>query len=447
MTDQQRPMRSLPTGQAKGAVSVPGDKSISHRALILGALAHGTTTVTGLLESEDVMSTAGALRACGVPISKDGDTWTIVGRGLGGLSAPDGAIDFGNTGTGIRLMFGVFAGNPITVALTGDASLSARPMGRVLRPLAQMGLEIIEGDERLPLTIRGTEDLVPMRYELPVASAQVKSAVLLAGLHAPGETSVVEPVATRDHTERMLKHFGAALRIEDHAEGGRTITVVGETDLQGAPVQVPGDPSSAAFAAGAGVLARDGAVTIRDVMANHTRTGFYAALREMGADIEMTNARDGGGETIVDIVVRGGRPLKGITLGHTHVPSMVDEYPMLACIAAFAEGETRLEGLAELRVKECDRLEVTAAGLRALGLTVAVEGDDLIVSGQGSAGVAGTQGSAIATHLDHRIAMAFLTMGVATKTPVVVDDVTMIATSFPDFPDLMRRLGLDLEEV
>ena len=416
---------------------MPGDKSISHRALIFGALATGKTRITGLLEAEDVINTAKAVTALGAPAAKHGAVWEVLGRGVGGLRAPDGPLDFGNSGTGTRLMMGVIAGHEMTVTMTGDASLSRRPMRRVLGPLKEMGVSV-EGDrEMLPLKLRGTPDLVPIIYTLPVPSAQVKSAILIAGLHAAGETTVIEAEATRDHTERMLRAFGAVVRVEPRS-GKTAITVVGQPELAGRDIVVPGDPSSAAFLACAALIVPGSEVTIEGVLVNATRIGLYTTIREMGGEIAFRNERTEGGEPIADIRVRYSR-LKGVRVPPERAPSMIDEYPVLACVAAFAEGETRMEGLAELKIKESDRLAATAAGLAANGVAARVEGDTLIVVGAVGGRVPG--GGMVATYLDHRIAMAFLTMGLASEKPVTVDDTTMIATSFPEFRGLMERLG------
>ena len=416
---------------------MPGDKSISHRALIFGALATGKTRITGLLDAEDVINTAKAVTALGAPAAKHGAVWEVLGRGVGGLRAPDGPLDFGNSGTGTRLMMGVIAGHGMTVTMTGDASLSRRPMRRVLGPLKEMGVSV-EGDrEMLPLKLRGTPDLVPIIYTLPVPSAQVKSAILIAGLHAAGETTVIEAEATRDHTERMLRAFGAVVRVEPRS-GKTAITVVGQPELAGRDIVVPGDPSSAAFLACAALIVPGSEVTIEGVLVNATRIGLYTTIREMGGEIAFRNERTEGGEPIADIRVRYSR-LKGVRVPPERAPSMIDEYPVLACVAAFAEGETRMEGLAELKIKESDRLAATAAGLAANGVAARVEGDTLIVVGAVGGRVPG--GGMVATYLDHRIAMAFLTMGLASEKPVTVDDTTMIATSFPEFRGLMERLG------
>jgi 3-phosphoshikimate 1-carboxyvinyltransferase len=418
-----------------GTVRVPGDKSISHRALMFGALATGITRIRGLLEAEDVINTAHAVTALGAPAQKKGHTWEVTGRGVGGLVEPAGPLDFGNSGTGTRLMFGLIAGHAIEVKFTGDASLSRRPMGRVLNPLRQMGLEIVDNKNTLPLTVRGTDQLVPMEYVLPVPSAQVKSAILIAGLHAAGETTVVEKEATRDHTERMLRYFGAEVRTEKGA-GGTRITVKGDGELEGRAVTVPGDPSSAAFLIAAAMLVPGSDVTVEGILFNPTRTGFYKTLQEMGADITLLNMREEGGEPIADIRARFSR-LKGVRVPPERAPSMIDEYPVLAAVAAFADGTTRMEGLAELKVKESDRLAATAAGLAANGVEAKVEGDTLIVTGSKTVKGGGT----VATHLDHRIAMAFLTLGLASERPVTVDDSRVIATSFPEFRGLMEQLG------
>jgi 3-phosphoshikimate 1-carboxyvinyltransferase len=429
------PLTSLKAGPLGGRVKVPGDKSISHRALMLGALATGRTRITGLLEADDVVNTARALTALGAPVAKVGTAWEVLGRGVGGLTQPSAPLDFGNSGTATRLMMGVIAGHDMRVVMIGDASLSSRPMGRVLRPLQQMGLEVLDNRTTLPLTIRGTASLVPIEYALPVASAQVKSAVLLAGLHAPGATTVVEQEATRDHTERMLRFFGADVQTVDEG-GGKSITVRGDAELEGRDMTVAGDPSSAAFLAAAALIVPGSDILIEGVLVNPTRTGFYRTLAEMGGAVLFLNERDEAGEPVADIRVRSSR-LEGVRVPPERAPSMIDEYPILAVVAAFAEGDTRMEGLAELRVKESDRLAATATGLLANGVAATVEGDILTVHGTGTAKGGGT----VATNLDHRIAMAFLTMGLASEKPVMVDDTRMIATSFPEFSSLMERLG------
>ncbi len=431
----QQPLTSSRSARLSGRVGVPGDKSISHRALILGALATGRTRIAGLLEAEDVMATAKAVAALGAEVRHIDGAVEVTGQGVGGLIAPASPLDFGNSGTGSRLMLGAVAGNPIEVEFTGDASLCRRPMGRVLQPLNLMGIEVDDERATLPLKIRGTEDLIPIVYELPVPSAQVKSAILLAGMHAPGKTTVIEALPTRDHTERMLGYFGAELLAEERAEG-RAVTICGDAELQGAAITVPGDPSSAAFLIGAALIAEHSDVTIEGVLMNPTRSGFVEVLREMGASIELLDLRHEGGEPVADLRVRASA-LEGLRVPPERAPSMIDEYPMLACLAAFAEGQTRMEGLSELKVKESDRLAATEAGLKACGVEARIEGHDLIVEGKG--GVKG--GGVVATHMDHRIAMAFLTLGLGAREPITVDDTTMIATSFPDFLALMTKLG------
>ena len=430
-----RPLSASSAQPLRGTCRVPGDKSISHRSLLFGALATGRTTITGLLEAEDVINTAKAVTALGAPARRTNEGWEVLGRGVGGLSQPSGPLDFGNSGTGARLMMGVIAGHPGTVPFIGDASLSRRPMSRVLNPLKQMGLEVVEGKETLPLTIRGTSALMPIEYALPVPSAQVKSAVLIAGLAAAGETTVIEKEPTRDHTERMLRYFGADVRTVQDGDLTR-ITVKGHAELEGRAVTVPGDPSSAAFLAAAALIVPGSEVTIEGVLINPTRTGFYLTLQEMGGDVVFLNSREEGGEPVADIRVRASQ-LTGVRVPDDRAPSMIDEYPVLAVVAAFAKGRTVMEGLSELKVKESDRLAATAAGLAANGVEAVVDGDTLVVEGRGTVRGGGT----VATHLDHRIAMAFLTMGLASKEAVTVDDATMIATSFPEFRGLMERLG------
>jgi 3-phosphoshikimate 1-carboxyvinyltransferase len=432
-----QPLTSHRAQHITGRVRVPGDKSISHRALMIGALATGVTRITGLLEAEDVVNTARAVTALGAPARKTGEIWDVLGRGVGGLAQPSGPLDFGNSGTGSRLMMGVIAGQPITVTMTGDASLSKRPMGRILKPLRQMGLQVVDGDkDTLPLTVRGCADLVPITYELPVASAQLKSAILIAGLAAAGETTVIGE-ETRDHTERMLKFFGA--NVITKRQGGKVaITVTGEAELKGGEVVVPGDPSSAAFLAAAALIVPGSDIAIDGVLINPTRRGFYDTLKEMGADITFENERSEGGEPVANLRARTSR-LKGVRVPPERAPSMIDEYPILAVVAAFADGETRMEGLAELKVKESDRLAATAAGLAVNGVAAKIEGDTLIVSGAGARGVKG--GGLVVTHMDHRIAMAFLVMGLASDAPVSIDDATFIATSFKEFRPLMEGAG------
>ncbi len=424
-----------------GTVRVPGDKSISHRSLIFGGLSVGETRIEGLLEGQDVLATAAAMRAFGAKVTRLGDgQWQVFGRGVGGFDEPADVIDCGNSGTGVRLLMGVAAGQPITTFFTGDASLRSRPMGRVTTPLAQMGVAVTaRAGGRLPLAVTGPQTLMPIAYTLPVASAQVKSAVLLAGLAAPGETTVIEPKRTRDHTETMLRHFGAEVRVVDE-DAGRRITVVGEPELTGRPVVVPADPSSAAFPAVAALTVPGSEVVLPGVGTNPLRFGLFETLMEMGADIELRNRRTEAGEPVADLVVRHG-PLKAIEVPPERAPSMIDEYPVLAVAASQAEGRTVMRGLEELRVKESDRLSATAKGLAACGVRVQVEGDDLVVDGAAN-GVAG--GATVAVNLDHRIAMAFLILGLSSDEPVAIDDAAAIATSFPGFQDLMTGLGADI---
>jgi 3-phosphoshikimate 1-carboxyvinyltransferase len=431
---------SRKSGALQGAVSVPGDKSISHRALLLGALAEGRTEITGLLESDDVLGTARALQNLGARIEKINGAWIVTGRGLGGLTTPKADLDFGNSGTGARLMMGAVAGHPVRAVFTGDASLRKRPMGRVLDPLKSMGLEIKEeGRNTLPLTLTGTSDLVPIVYRLPVPSAQVKSAVLLAGLLAPGETSVIESERTRDHTERMLGYFGAPVLLKPEPGGGVRISVEGRKSFKGKPVAVPGDPSSAAFLTAAAILCPGSNVLIQNLLINPTRTGFYATLSEMGADISFENEREMNGERVADLRAKTSQ-LRGVHVPAERAPTMIDEYPILAALAAYAEGETVMDGLAELRVKESDRLAAMAAGLTACGAQARSRGDTLMVNGLPK--VRG--GATILTHMDHRIAMSFLVLGLASEEPVTVDDASMIATSFPEFRGLMQELGAEI---
>ncbi len=430
------PLTASRSGPLSGRVRVPGDKSISHRALMFGALAVGRTRITGLLEAEDVLNTARIVTQLGAEARRTATGWEVLGRGTGGLIQPEGALDFGNAGTGTRLMMGVIAGHDMTVEMIGDASLSRRPMGRVLTPLKQMGVTVIPADrDRLPLQFRGSSRLVPIEYRLPVPSAQVKSAILIAGMQAPGATTVIEPEATRDHTERMLGYFGAKLT-RTMRDGVAHITVTGHAELEGRNVIVPTDPSSAAFLVAAALLVPGSDITIEGVLVNPTRTGLYVTLKEMGADIAFENEREEGGEPVADIRVRHSK-LKGVRVPPERAPSMIDEYPVLAVLAAFADGETRMEGLAELKAKESDRLAATASGLAANGVPHKVDGETLIVSGAKSVKGGGT----VATHLDHRMAMAFLTLGLASDRPVTVDDASMIATSFPTFRSLMEKLG------
>jgi 3-phosphoshikimate 1-carboxyvinyltransferase len=436
------PLTARRSGPLRGRVRVPGDKSISHRSLIFGALAVGESKITGLLEGEDVINTAKAMRALGARVERTGPgSWSVHGVGVSGFAAPAGVLDFGNSGTGCRLVMGAVAGCPIVATFDGDGSLRKRPMRRVLEPLERMGARAREAAEggRLPLTLQGAVDPIPIFYESPVPSAQLKSAILLAGLAAPGETCVIEAEATRDHTERMLAHFGATVRVEPHGAHGRRITLVGQPELSPAVVIVPADPSSAAFPLVAALITPGSDLVLEGVMTNPLRTGLFQTLREMGALLEVLDVRNEG-EEVADLRIKPSA-LRGVEVPPERAPAMIDEYPVLAVAAAFAQGTTRMRGLKELRVKESDRLEATAAMLRVNGIEVEIEGDDLIVHGRGQVRGGGT----VITHMDHRIAMAALVMGLASEHPVAVDDAAFIATSFPDFEPLMRRLGADLK--
>ncbi|MCK1545605.1 3-phosphoshikimate 1-carboxyvinyltransferase [Bradyrhizobium sp. 179] len=440
-SDQPRPLQSRASGPLTGKVRVPGDKSISHRALILGALAVGETRVSGLLEGEDVLNTAKSMQALGARVERTGDfAWTVNGVGVGGFAQPKAALDFGNSGTGCRLVMGAVAGCPISAVFDGDASLRSRPMRRILDPLEQIGARVVSGSEggRLPLALQGARDPLPITYKTPVASAQIKSAVLLAGLAAPGTTTVIETEASRDHTELMLQHFGAAITSTKEGQHSRRITLQGQPELHGANVIVPADPSSAAFPVVAALIAEGSDVVLSDVMTNPLRTGLFTTLREMGASIEESDVRRDAGEPMAQLRVRASK-LRGVEVPPERAPSMIDEYLVLAVAAAFAEGTTIMRGLQELRVKESDRLEATADMLRVNGVKVEVSGDDLIVEGRGH--VPG--GGVVATHMDHRIAMSALVMGCASDQPVGVDDTAFIATSFPDFIPMMRSLGAE----
>jgi 3-phosphoshikimate 1-carboxyvinyltransferase len=433
-----------PCGPLTGKLRVPGDKSISHRALMLGALAVGRTEIAGLLEGEDVLATAAAMNALGAAVASAGDgRWTVDGIGVGALAEPADVLDLGNSGTAARLLLGLLATHPITAFVTGDASLRRRPMGRVVEPLSRFGARFLTREgARLPLAVSGAANPVPIEYRLPVASAQVKSAVLLAGLNTAGATTVVEPQPTRDHTERMLRHFGAEVSISPVEGSGRRITVEGFPELAAAPITVPGDPSSAAFPLIAALIVPGSEITVERVGINPLRTGLLECLREMSADIAVLNQRVEGGEPVGDIRVRAGT-LNGAEIPAERAPRMIDEYPILAVAAACARGRTLMRGLAELRVKESDRLSAIAAGLDSCGVRVAVDGDDLLVEGDGNPP---RGGALIETRLDHRIAMAFLVLGLAARHPVRIDDAAPIATSFPDFMGLMTRLGAEIGE-
>ena len=428
----------MPSGPLTGRIRVPGDKSISHRSLMFGALAVGETRVTGLLEGEDVMATAAALRAMGATIEREAEgTWSIHGVGVGALLQPEAPLEMGNSGTSTRLLMGLVASHPITAQFTGDASLSKRPMGRVTEPLGLMGADF--SGTTLPLTERGLSPAVPITYRLPVASAQVKSAVLLAGLNTAGITSVIEPVPTRDHTERMLRGFGAELWVEEQ-DGERTIRIRGEAELRAQTIEVPGDPSSAAFFAVAALVVPGSDLVIENVGLNPTRAGLYEVLRQMGGAIEELDRREVGGEPVADLRVRHSA-LEGLEVDPAVAPSMIDEFPVFFVAAAHARGQTGTRGLDELRVKESDRLAAMAAALAAAGAAVIEREDGLVIDGTGGEPLPGTGegGAAIATHLDHRIAMSMAVAGLASRTGVEVDDTAPIATSFPQFEALLER--------
>lgn len=428
------PRRFLPSGPLRGRIRVPGDKSISHRSVMLGALAVGETRVTGLLEGEDVMATAAAMRAMGAMVEKRGEEWRIHGVGVGGLLQPRSGLAMGNSGTSTRLLMGLLASHAITAAFTGDASLSKRPMGRVIEPLSRIGASFTSSPGgTLPLMMTGARVPVPIEYRLPVASAQVKSAVLLAGLNTAGVTTVIEPVPTRDHSERMLRGFGAELEVEEIG-GERVIRVRGEADLKPQTIEVPGDPSSAAFFAVAASLVEGSDLVIENVGLNPTRAGLFEVLRQMGASIEELDRREVGGEPVADLHIRHA-PLSGIEVDPAAAPSMIDEFPVLFVAAALAEGRTVTRGLDELRVKESDRLSAMAAALSAAGARVEETEDGLIIDGTGGERLPG--GGPIATHLDHRIAMSMAVAGLASRNGVEIDDTSPIATSFPAFEALL----------
>jgi 3-phosphoshikimate 1-carboxyvinyltransferase len=436
------PMTARKSGPLRGRAEVPGDKSISHRSLILGALAVGETKVTGLLEGQDVLDTARAMRAFGAEVVQHAPgSWSVHGVGVGGFAEPADVIDCGNSGTGVRLIMGAMATSPITATFTGDASLNKRPMGRVTDPLALFGA-VAHGRQggRLPMTVVGAKEPVPVTYTVPMPSAQVKSAVLLAGLNAPGQTVVIEREPTRDHSERMLRGFGADLRVEDLPEG-RVITLKGQPELKPQTVAVPRDPSSAAFPVCAALIVEGSDILVPGVSQNPTRNGLYTTLVEMGADIEFQNPREEGGEPVADLRVRASA-LKGIEVPEERAASMIDEYPILSVVAACADGTTVMRGVKELRVKESDRIDAMARGLEACGVRIEEEEDVLIVHGMGAGGVPG--GATARTHIDHRIAMSFLVLGLAAQKPVGVDDGSPIATSFPAFEGLMAGLGAQI---
>lgn len=428
-----------------GLARIPGDKSISHRAIMFGALAIGETMISGLLEGEDVLHTASAMKAMGAKIQMGDDgLWRVHGVGIGGLREPEGVLEMGNSGTSTRLLMGLVGTHDITTTFTGDASLVKRPMKRIVDPLSQMGAEFLcRSGHRLPLTVKGAAEPLPIEYRLPVASAQVKSAVLLAGLNTPGRTTVIEDHATRDHSENMLRHFGIDVKVEDLEDSARSISLCGGGEMHGCAVDVPSDPSSAAFAAVAALIVDGSEVTLPRVGMNATRIGLYTTLQEMGADITFENAREEAGEKIADIIVRGNGSLKGIDVPEDRVPSMIDEFPILAVAAACADGTTRMTGLAELRVKESDRLLMMAEGLKACGVDLEMGEDSLTIHGSAKGCKGGVQ---VKTALDHRIAMSFLVLGMVAQEPIEVDDAAPIKTSFPNFIELMNDLGARIGE-
>ncbi|MBY6121794.1 3-phosphoshikimate 1-carboxyvinyltransferase [Mameliella alba] len=436
------PMTSRASGPLVGEAHVPGDKSISHRSLILGAMAVGETKVTGLLEGQDVLDTAKAMQAFGAQVEKIGDTWHVHGVGVGGFGEPENVIDCGNSGTGVRLIMGAMATSPIVATFTGDASLNKRPMARVTDPLALFGTRAYgRSGGRLPMTIVGAAEPLPVRYAVPVPSAQVKSAVLLAGLNAPGETVVIEREATRDHSERMLAGFGATISTEV-TEEGRVITLQGRPELKPQTIVVPRDPSSAAFPVCAAIITEGSDVLVPNIGLNPTRAGLFFTLQEMGADLTFENMREEGGEPVADLRARFSPDLKGIEVPAERAASMIDEYPVLSVVASFAQGRTHMPGVKELRVKESDRIDAMATGLRAAGVHVEEGEDWWTVEGRGHGNVAG--GVTVESHLDHRIAMSFLVMGFASTRPMRVDDGGPIATSFPIFETLMGTLGAEI---
>jgi 3-phosphoshikimate 1-carboxyvinyltransferase len=439
----KRPLKGCLSPALKGMLAVPGDKSISHRALILGGMALGETRITGLLEAGDVLNTAEAVRAFGAQVVRQGPgAWALRGTGVGGWRRPEDVLDFGNSGTGSRLVMGAMATTPVTAVFTGDGSLRRRPMGRVLEPLTRFGAEYeARPGALMPVTLKGAAQPIATDYRVPMASAQVKSAMLLAALNAPGRSRISQDTLTRDHTERMLKAFGAEIAVEPLSGGGEAISVTGEAELTGVRVTVPRDPSSAAFPLVAALIVPGSEIVLNDVLLNPRRDGLFTTLREMGAEIEIRGERETGGEKIGDLCVRAS-PLRGVEVPPERVPAMIDEFPILAVAAAFAEGRTVMAGLEELRLKESDRLAAIVAGLRANGVAVEETRDGLVVEGGGVPG-----GGTVSTHMDHRIAMSFLVMGLAARQAVTVDDTAMIATSFPDFENLMAGLGALFEPV
>ncbi|WP_116082687.1 3-phosphoshikimate 1-carboxyvinyltransferase [Tropicimonas sp. IMCC34011] len=440
-----RPLAARKSGPLTGVADVPGDKSVSHRALILGALAVGETKITGLLEGQDVIDTGRAMTAFGAEVVRHGEgAWSVHGVGTGGFAEPADVIDCGNSGTGVRLVMGAMATTPITATFTGDASLRARPMARITEPLSMFGARAVgRSGGRLPMTIVGAADPIPADYATPVPSAQIKSAILLAGLNAPGQTVVTEAETSRDHTERMLAGFGASVEVEEIGAGRRVI-LTGQPDLRPQTIAVPRDPSSAAFPVCAALIVPGSDVTVPGIGLNPTRAGLFETLRDMGADLTYENAREEGGEPVADLRARFSPDMKGIDVPPARAASMIDEYPILSVVAAFAEGRTEMRGVKELRVKECDRIDAMATGLRDAGVTVEEGEDWFAVEGRGPEGVPG--GTKVTARLDHRIAMSFLILGMAAEEAMMVDDAGPISTSFPIFEELMSRLGASFED-
>ena len=437
-------MRASSSRPLKGEVSIPGDKSISHRSLILGALAIGQTRITGLLEGQDVLDTARAMVSFGAQVEKvEGGEWYVDGVGVGGFAEPETVVDCGNSGTGVRLIMGAMATTPINVTFTGDHSLNSRPMGRVTDPLSKFGVATFGRSKgRLPMTIVGARSPIPIQYTVPVPSAQVKSALLLAGLNVPGDTIITETEKTRDHTERMLSSFGAEIKVEDYPNR-RLITLSGYSELKGQNVRVPSDPSSAAFPICAAITVEGSDILVPNITLNETRAGLFTTLIEMGANLSFENEREESGEPVADIRACFSPDLQGIEVPPERAASMIDEYPILAVVAANASGDTRMRGVRELRVKESDRIDAMAKGLRSNGVSVDEGEDWWIVKGNGAGSVKG--GSTCQTFLDHRIAMSFLILGLSSQKYIEIDDCSPINTSFPNFIQLMRELGANLE--
>ena len=437
-------MTSLRSSKSKpiiGEISISGDKSMSHRALMLGSVSIGKTKISGLLESDDVLATANALGQMGINVTKNNNGfWEVDGRGVGGLIKPKNVLDLGNSGTAARLLIGLVGSHQFDSMITGDESLISRPMDRIITPLSQMGMNFNSAKNKLPLSVRGPSTLIPIKYKLPVPSAQVKSAILLAGLNAPGQTIIIEPEPTRNHTEIMLREFGANISTKVLGNGVRQITLFGQPELKSKYVEIPGDISSAAFLLVAAIITPGSCLTLERVGLNPLRTGLIKTLKEMGAKITIKNLKTVGGEKVGDIVVKSG-PLSGVTIPRKRAPSMIDEYPILSIAAANAVGTTKMRGLAELRVKESDRIKVMAEGLKKCGIQIDQSEDSLVVHGKGESPRGGTQ---VKTDHDHRIAMSFLILGMNSRQPIAIDDSRFINTSFPNFTKLMNSLGANI---